>query len=141
MLARFLNEHLDRSLHSQAHENLSTSTALELVQRHWHLNGAISELPSYADRNFKIDTENTSYVFKSGQSQWSYADLDIENRGLLHLAKTCPELALPRYFLSEDGRHIIHDADQQSKVKNSPAICACWSFVDGRSVCRMLLNR
>lgn len=112
-------------------KSLSTSTALELVQQHWHLSGAISELPSYADRNFKIDTEQASYVFKVANPNWSYADLDIENEALLHLAKTCPELALPKIFLSEDGRHIIPLTLTNDQGEKLACHMRLLSFVDG----------
>lgn len=87
--------------------NISAHDALNLVQQHWQITGTISELPSYADRNFKIRTAVASYVFKIANPNWSYADLDIENAALLHLEKTCPDLALPKVLLSKQGLHII----------------------------------
>ena len=86
---------------------ISSDQALQLVQQHWQITGEIDDLPSYADRNFKISSAQGNFVFKIANPNWSYADLDIENAALLHLAKTCPDLALPKIMLAADGSHII----------------------------------
>ncbi len=88
-------------------QTITPAQALALVKQHWHLNGTANELPSYADRNFKIHTPQGNYVFKIANPNWSYTDLDIENAALLHLAKTCPDLALPQVMLTQSGQHIL----------------------------------
>jgi Ser/Thr protein kinase RdoA (MazF antagonist) len=88
-------------------QTITPEQALDLVKQYWQLEGSAKELPSYADRNFKITTEQGRYVFKIANPGWSYDDLDIENAALLHLEKTCPDLALPKVKLALDGRHII----------------------------------
>ncbi|MBC3875252.1 phosphotransferase [Undibacterium flavidum] len=88
-------------------QTITPAQALALVEQHWHLSGIAKELPSYADRNFKIHTPQGNYVFKIANPNWSYADLDIENAALLHLAKTCPDLALPQVMLTGSGQHIL----------------------------------
>jgi Ser/Thr protein kinase RdoA (MazF antagonist) len=88
-------------------QTITPEQALALVEQHWHLSGTAKELPSYADRNFKIHTSQGNYVFKIANPNWSYADLDIENAALLHLAKTCPDLALPQVMLTKSGQHIL----------------------------------
>jgi Ser/Thr protein kinase RdoA (MazF antagonist) len=88
-------------------QTITPEQALGLVEQHWQLRGSAKELPSYADRNFKIHTPQGNYVFKIANPNWSYADLDIENAALLHLAKTCPDLALPQVKISHSGQHIL----------------------------------
>jgi Ser/Thr protein kinase RdoA (MazF antagonist) len=88
-------------------QTITPEQALSLVEQHWHLSGTAKELPSYADRNFKINTPQGNYVFKIANPNWSYADLDIENAALLHLAKTCPDLTLPQVMLTRSGQHIV----------------------------------
>lgn len=86
---------------------ITKDQALTLVKQFWHIEGDAKELPSYADRNFKITNATGSYVFKIANPNWSHADLDIENAALRHLEKTCPELALPKVILTENGLHIL----------------------------------
>ena len=88
-------------------QTITPEQALALVKQHWQLEGSAKELPSYADRNFQIASARGKYVFKIANPGWSYDDLDIENAALLHLAKTCPDLALPKVKLAGDERHII----------------------------------
>ncbi|MFZ6798196.1 phosphotransferase [Undibacterium sp. Di24W] len=88
-------------------QTITPEQALALVEQHWHLSGTAKELPSYADRNFKIHTPQGNYVFKIANPNWSHADLDIENAALLHLAKTCPDLTLPQVMLTRSGQHIL----------------------------------
>ncbi|MFZ6817152.1 phosphotransferase [Undibacterium sp. Ji22W] len=88
-------------------QTITQEQALSLVEQHWQITGSAKELPSYADRNFKIHTSRGNYVFKIANPNWSYADLDIENAALLHLAKTCPDLVLPQVMISRSGQHIL----------------------------------
>lgn len=88
-------------------QTITQELALTLIEQHWKIQGNIKELPSYADRNFKLTTSQGSFVFKIANPNWSYADLDIENEALLHLAKTCPDLSLPKVILTAEQKHII----------------------------------
>lgn len=88
-------------------QTISSNEAITLVKQYWQVEGVFKELPSYADRNFKVTTAEGNYVFKIANPQWSYADLDIENAALMHLAHACPDLVLPKVILTVDGEHII----------------------------------
>ncbi len=96
--------------------NITTNQVLELLQEYWQLSGEVSPLPSYADRNFKVHHPSGDYVFKIANPNWSYADLDIENAALLHLEKTCPDLALPKVILTAEQDHIIPYTTQSKQV-------------------------
>ena len=88
-------------------QTITQELALSLVKQYWQITGSIKELPSYADRNFKLTTSQGKFVFKIANPNWSYADLDIENEALLHLATTCPDLSLPKVMLTPEHKHII----------------------------------
>ncbi len=88
-------------------QTITPAQASALVEQHWQISGSAKELPSYADRNFKIHTPQGNYVFKIANPNWSYADLDIENAALRHLAKTCPDLSLPQVMLTRTEQHIL----------------------------------
>lgn len=108
-------------------QTITPAQALALVERHWHISGTAKELPSYADRNFKIQSPQGNYVFKIANPNWSYADLDIENAALLHLAKTCPDLALPQVMLTQTGEHILPFTSQSGEVCHMRLL----SYVEG----------
>ncbi|MBY0573786.1 MAG: phosphotransferase [Undibacterium sp.] len=95
---------------------MNIQTALVLLQQHWQMSGTASELPSYADHNFKIQNEQGVFVLKIANPNWSYDDLDFENAALLHLEQSVPELALPSVQLACDGRHIIPIKTQQEQL-------------------------
>jgi Ser/Thr protein kinase RdoA (MazF antagonist) len=108
-------------------QTITQEQAQILVKQHWQLEGTIKELPSYADRNFKITTPTGNYVFKIANPNWSYADLDIENEALLHLAKTCSDLSLPQVMLTQDHKHIIPLTTENGDLCHMRLL----SFVDG----------
>jgi Ser/Thr protein kinase RdoA (MazF antagonist) len=108
-------------------QTITSEQALDLVKKYWQLEGTAKELPSYADRNFKINTAQGKYVFKIANPNWSFDDLDIENAALLHLEKTCPDLALPKVKLSLDHRHIIPLITAQGEACHMRLL----SFVEG----------
>jgi len=101
--------------------------AAALIQQHWHLDGQLSPLPSYADCNFKVQAAGRTYVFKIAAPSWHYADLDLENMALLHLEKHQPQLNLPRVQMSVTGQHLLPLA-----IKGQTAYMRLLSYVDGR---------
>jgi Ser/Thr protein kinase RdoA (MazF antagonist) len=108
-------------------QTINQELAQSLIQQHWQIEGSIKELPSYADRNFKLTALQGNFVFKIANPNWSYADLDIENEALLHLAKTCPDLSLPKVMLTAKQKHIVPYTTQSGELCNLRLL----SFVDG----------
>jgi Ser/Thr protein kinase RdoA (MazF antagonist) len=88
-------------------QSITPKLACALVEQYWGITGLAQELPSYADRNFKISNATQKYVLKIANPNWSYDDLDFENAALLHLEKTCPDLALPKVTVAKNGPHIV----------------------------------
>ena len=88
-------------------QTLSSQRVLELVKQYWNIEGSIKNLPSYADQNFKITTNDAAYVFKIANPQWSLEDLDLENAALLHLEKMQVSLTIPKVIASLDAQYLI----------------------------------
>jgi Ser/Thr protein kinase RdoA (MazF antagonist) len=88
-------------------QSITPQLACTLTEQHWGITGVAQELPSYADRNFKIGSAAHKYVLKIANPNWSYDDLDFENAALLRLEKTCTDLALPKVIVAPNGQHII----------------------------------
>lgn len=107
--------------------SISTEQAEQLLLQHWQLKGKISPLASYADRNFKIQTEAGSFVLKIANPNWSYNDLDLENAALLHLEKFCPALTLPKLIPTHNGDYLINFQTDSGKACHLRVM----SFVEG----------
>lgn len=105
---------------------LTPDAALVLVERHWHIHGEISPLPSYADQNFRIRTDRGEYVLKVAHPSWSRMDLDLENQAMMTLAEHEPALQWPRVQLAMDGEHLL-----TLSVVGQPCQVRVLSFVPG----------
>lgn len=107
--------------------SISIEQAEHLLLQHWQLEGKVSTLASYADRNFKIQAEAGNFVLKIANPNWSYSDLDLENAALLHLEKSCAGLTLPKLIPALNGNYLL---DFQT---NSGKSChlRVMSFVEG----------
>lgn len=86
---------------------LTSDEALALADRHWRIHGDICALPSYADQNFRIRTEQGDYVLKVAHPAWSRLDLDLENQAMMTLAEREPTLQWPRVQFAENGEHLL----------------------------------
>lgn len=86
---------------------LTPDAALVLAERHWHIHGEISPLPSYADQNFRIRTDHGEYVLKVAHPSWSRKDLDLENQAMMTLAEREPALRWPQVQLAVNGEHLL----------------------------------
>lgn len=107
--------------------SISTEQAEQRLLQHWQLKGKIFPLASYADRNFKIQTEAGSFVLKIANPNWSYSDLDLENAALLHLEKSCPTLTLPKLIPTDNGDYLIDFQTDSGKACHLRVM----SFVEG----------
>ncbi|MBI3712977.1 MAG: phosphotransferase [Burkholderiales bacterium] len=107
--------------------SISTEQAERLLRQHWQLEGKVSSLASYADRNLRISTERGSFVLKIANPNWSYRDLDLENAALLHLEKSCPALTLPKLIPAHNGDYLLDFQTDSGKSCHLRVM----SFVEG----------
>ncbi|GLQ98093.1 phosphotransferase [Dyella mobilis] len=86
---------------------LTPDEALQLADRHWHIRGTVSALPSYADQNFRIRSAAGEYVLKVAHPSWSRPDLELENLAMMTLAAREPGLHWPQVQRATDGQHLL----------------------------------
>ncbi|WP_199098771.1 phosphotransferase [Dyella sp. ASV21] len=88
-------------------DKLSPEAASTLAKRHWHIEGSVSALPSYADQNFRIRAAQGDYVLKVAHPDWSRPDIELENLAMMALAEREPLLGCPRVQLTDGGEHLL----------------------------------
>jgi Ser/Thr protein kinase RdoA (MazF antagonist) len=105
---------------------LTPDAALKLAQQHWHIDGQVSALPSYADQNFRIRAEGAEYVLKVAHPSWAWQDIELENRAMMTLAEREPSLGLPRVQLAASGEHLL-----TLQVGGQACLVRVFSYVPG----------
>ncbi|GLQ52524.1 phosphotransferase [Dyella flava] len=86
---------------------LTPFEASQLADWYWRIRGDVSELPSYADQNFRIRSETGDYVLKVANPSWSRMDLDLENQAMMTLAEREPALSWPQALHAINGQHLL----------------------------------
>ena len=66
----------------------------------------MSELGSHQDQNVLVDTGAGRFVLKIANAAFGEAELDLQNRAMVHLAERLP-LELPRPCAALDGSEIV----------------------------------
>lgn len=108
-------------------QSIDNAQAERLLLQHWRLQGKLTPLASYADRNFKISTAHGNFVLKIANPNWSWGDLDLENAALLHLKKSGTTLTLPQPIPAHSGAYIIAFRSDSGKACHLRLM----SFVEG----------
>ena len=80
--------------------------ARELARERFGVDGAVSELGSHQDQNALIDGPSGRFVLKIANAAFGEAELDLQNRAMLHLAERLP-LDVPRPCAALDGSEIV----------------------------------
>jgi len=92
------------------HELHSPRLALEeargLARELFAVEGAVSELGSHQDQNVLIDGTPGRFVLKIANAAFGEAELDLQNRAMVHLAERLP-IEVPRPCVTRDGREIV----------------------------------
>ena len=89
--------------------------AAQLAQDLFGVEGAITELSSHQDRNFRIATTDGDLVLKVANRSWRLGALEAQNDALLYLAQHAPELKIPvpsRGLNGEFVRTAVIDGDE-----------------------------
>ncbi len=74
-----------------------------LLETQYNLQGSLHILNSERDQNFRVDTPKGRYVLKIANSAEDPQLLDMQSATLQHLAKTAPELGIPRLIPTRNG--------------------------------------
>ena len=76
--------------------------ARQLARERFGVDGAVSELGSHQDQNVLVDAGTARYVLKIANSAFGEAELDLQNRAMVHLAERLP-FGVPRPCPALDG--------------------------------------
>ncbi len=83
---------------------ISPEQAVDLVRDRYALVGSATPLDSERDRNFRYTADDgREFVLKISNAAESPAVLDFQARALDHIARTAPELPVPRIEPGSDG--------------------------------------
>ena len=91
--------------------------ARELARELFAVEGAASELGSHQDQNVLIDGPSGRFVLKIANAAFGEAELDLQNRAMVHLAERLP-IEVPR-AVSRAGR----EGDRRASSATASRIC------------------
>ncbi len=87
--------------------DFSVQDAVTLVRELYSLEVTAEELPSYVDRNFRLEhASGRRLVLKIANSAEGRDGLDMQNRAMEHVAAANRELVVPRVLSTLDGERI-----------------------------------
>ncbi|MBA3041102.1 MAG: aminotransferase [Alphaproteobacteria bacterium] len=100
--------------------NVSAEQAAGILRDYYGLEGALKELGSQQDRNFRIDTGEAIYVLKICRAEYATIELAAQNAAMRHLATLADMPRIPEPMLAEGGEDIlvltIDDEDYQVRL-------------------------
>lgn len=84
---------------------LTAEEAGALARDHFGLTGTLAPLTSERDQNFRLTTaEGLTYVLKIANAAEPAEVTNFQTEALAHVARTAPELPVPRVVAARDGR-------------------------------------
>lgn len=87
--------------------NVSINDAASILRDDYGLTGAISELGSQQDRNFRIDTDSGRYVLKICRIEYAPIELEAQNSAMKLLAGNAEGPRVPMPVPALDGEEIL----------------------------------
>jgi 4-aminobutyrate aminotransferase-like enzyme/Ser/Thr protein kinase RdoA (MazF antagonist) len=105
--------------------------AARIARERYGVDGVATGLPSERDQNFRVDARNGSrYVLKIANATEDPAVLDLQNRALVHLEATAPDVTLPRLVVTATGEHATLEPDVAGRQHTVRLL----TFVAGRTL-------
>ncbi|MFN8157578.1 MAG: aminotransferase [Candidatus Nanopelagicales bacterium] len=98
---------------------IDAQRAATIARERFGAEGALRELGSHQDRNFRIDTADGRTVLKVANRGWGRVALEAQNAALLHIAEQSPAFAAPVPVAALDGAllHEVADGDDVVPVR------------------------
>ncbi|OCI92021.1 hypothetical protein A6U86_20485 [Rhizobium sp. AC27/96] len=87
--------------------DITPEEAAEILQTHYGLSGALSELGSQQDRNYRINAGDKAYVLKICRAEYEEVELEAQNAAIRHLHAKPDAPRVPDVVPSQDGRDIL----------------------------------
>ncbi len=100
-----------------AKPTFSAKMALDILQHHWKVkNPKLSPLNSERDQNFKVETDQASFVLKIANTAEPFAVTNLQTQALNHIALQNPSIPIPRVISTVDGASEIFEAGSTVRV-------------------------
>ncbi len=93
---------------------IADAAAAEIAARVFGLQGALKRLETEKDDTFRLTTEGGVFILKIANPGESLAELDLQARALLHIARADPGLPVPRIIPALDGAILPQIEDRGS---------------------------
>ena len=112
---------------------ISAGQASQWLTTHYGLSGRLKELGSHQDRNFRVETEDSSgakrrYVLKICHGAYSIDELAAQHAALRHLAANSP-VKVPAVIAALNGEDLL-----TLEVHGSAVHVRLLEFIDGQSI-------
>jgi 4-aminobutyrate aminotransferase-like enzyme/Ser/Thr protein kinase RdoA (MazF antagonist) len=111
-----LPELLPEGLHVSPRPRVDDARAAQLAHDVYGVEGAVTELGSHQDRNFRVVTDDGVRVLKIANRGWGWPALEAQNAALLHLAERGVAFAAPVPLPSTDGAHVAEALDGDDRL-------------------------
>ncbi|WP_349663378.1 aminotransferase class III-fold pyridoxal phosphate-dependent enzyme [Cellulophaga lytica] len=109
--------------------SITATIAQRIAKERFHIDGSITSLPGEIDLNFKIQAnDNQNYILKISRADENEQYLDFQQKLLLHLENTCPNLSIPRVIKDIDQNIVSHYRTEDGSIRKIRLL----SFIDGR---------
>jgi 4-aminobutyrate aminotransferase-like enzyme/Ser/Thr protein kinase RdoA (MazF antagonist) len=108
---------------------VSAEDAADILRTYYGLSGALTELGSQQDRNYRIDTAGARYVLKICREEYAAIELEAQNAAIRHLQSKDNALRVPGVISSAGNEDIIAVTirDQNYRVR-------LLDYLDGQSM-------
>jgi len=87
--------------------DVTAAEAGDILQSRYGLSGAITELGSQQDRNYRLDTGERSYVLKICHVTYETVELEAQNAAIRHIGTKEDAPRVPHVIPSTDGQDIV----------------------------------
>jgi 4-aminobutyrate aminotransferase-like enzyme/Ser/Thr protein kinase RdoA (MazF antagonist) len=87
--------------------DVNAEDAASLFVAHYGLSGAITELGSQQDRNYRIDAASGRFVLKICRADYATVELEAQNAALRHIAGEVAVPRVPRVIAAGNGEAIL----------------------------------
>ncbi|ARM86611.1 aminoglycoside phosphotransferase protein [Rhizobium sp. CIAT894] len=87
--------------------DVTVADAEEILLAHYNLSGALAELGSQQDRNYRVDSDRGRYVLKICHAAYETRELEAQNAAIHHLKSKQDAPRVPNVIATNDGREIV----------------------------------
>ncbi|MBB4185922.1 4-aminobutyrate aminotransferase-like enzyme/Ser/Thr protein kinase RdoA (MazF antagonist) [Sinorhizobium terangae] len=114
-----------------ARPDVSAEEAKRVLSVEYDLSGALTELGSQQDRNYRVDTEDGRFVLKICRMEYARVELEAQNAALHHLGATAGAPKVPAVIPARNGEDIV-----VAIVRDVPYQFRLLTYLDGTPLTR-----